>query len=117
LDPHGGWISLDDHHFCLHCEREFSGRQVDIVGGTRERGRLRLVCPTDGCNSTCEDWVRIARNEKPVRVSHGGHVVRLMRKRPQVAAVERAPQAGIDTGAMLKKVTRLFRPLRAASRA
>jgi hypothetical protein len=110
-------MSLDDQHFCLHCEREFSRRQVDIVGGTRERGRLRLVCPTDGCNSTCDDWIRIATNEKPVRVSHRGHIVRLMRKRAHVAAEERPSQAGIDTGAMLKKVTRLFRPLRAASRA
>jgi hypothetical protein len=117
LDRHGGWISLDDHHFCLRCEQEFSGRQIDIVGGTRERGRLRLLCPTDGCDSTCEDWVRVATKEKPVCLSHGGHVVGIMGRRRQLAAVDGHSELGIETGAILKKVTRLFRSVRAASRA
>jgi hypothetical protein len=117
FDRQGGWTSLDDRRFCLRCEREFSGRQIDIVGGTRGRGRLRLLCPTDGCNSPCQDWVRAHPSEKSVRVSHNGHVVRLMRWHP-AAPVETGPsQSGMGAGAMLKRVTRLFRPPRTASRA
>jgi hypothetical protein len=116
FDRQGGWTSLDDRRFCLRCEREFSGRQIDIVGGTRGRGRLRLLCPTEGCNSTCEDWLRARSSKKPV-LSYNGRVVQLMRKRQPVPAEIDASRSRMETGAMLKRVTRLFRPLRAASRA
>jgi len=116
FDRQGGWTSLDDRRFCLRCEREFSGRQIDIVGGTRGRGRLRLLCPTDGCNSTYEDWVRARSSEKPV-FSRNGRVVQLLRKHQPVTAEIDPSRSRMNTGAMLKRVTRLFRPLRAASRA
>jgi hypothetical protein len=118
LDRGGGWVSLDDHRFCRRCEHVFSGRQIDIVGGTREHGRLRLLCPSEGCISTCEDWVRVVANEKQDRVSHNGHVVRVVRTRGQVVAEsDSSPPVGIELGATFKKVRSLLRPLRATSRA
>jgi hypothetical protein len=33
------------------------GRQIQVVGGPRENGPLRLSCPTEGCNSIPMDWV------------------------------------------------------------
>jgi hypothetical protein len=116
FDRQGGWTSLDDRRFCLRCELEFSGREIDIVGGTRGRGRLRLLCPTEGCNSTSEDWLRARSNKKRI-FSYNGRVVQLVRKHQPVPAEIDASRSRMDTGAMLKRVTRLFRPLRVASRA
>lgn len=49
------WSSLDDDRVCILCERKFNGRQVDISHG---RGRrVRLHCPTDGCNAGPSQWV------------------------------------------------------------
>jgi hypothetical protein len=57
LDRERRWESLDDRRVCLHCRTDFSGRQIDVVGGTRELGRLRLLCPTENCPSTPNDWI------------------------------------------------------------
>ena len=48
-----------------------SGRQIQVAGGTRGNGPLRLSCPTEGCNSIPMDWVLptdeiLARVEKLV---------------------------------------------------
>ena len=54
-DPNHAWNSLDDRCSCILCERTFSGRQVDIAVGAS--GRVRLRCPSDGCNGTPREWV------------------------------------------------------------
>jgi hypothetical protein len=70
LDRERRWESLDDRRVCLHCRTEFSGRQIDVVGGTRELGRLRLLCPTENCPSTSNDWIlpqkKIAANGRKI---------------------------------------------------
>jgi hypothetical protein len=49
------WSSLDDKRVCILCNKEFSGRQVEI---SRSRtGRNELRCPTDGCNARPSQWV------------------------------------------------------------
>jgi hypothetical protein len=56
LDRDRKWESLDDKRYCRCCGATFTGRQIDVVGGTRGSGRLRLLCPTEDCASTSKDW-------------------------------------------------------------
>ena len=57
LDQFREWHSLDDKRFCLVCSRIINGWQIQIAGGTRGNGPLRLSCPTERCNSIPMDWV------------------------------------------------------------
>ena len=57
LDQFRAWHSLDDKRYCLVCGNIITGRQIQVTGGTRGNGALRLSCPTDGCNSIPMDWV------------------------------------------------------------
>jgi hypothetical protein len=57
LDQFRQWCSLDEKRFCLVCGKIIIGRQIDVAGGTRGNGPLRLSCPTEGCNSIPMDWV------------------------------------------------------------
>jgi len=57
LDPRRKWKSLDDRRFCLCCKTVFNGREIEIAGGTRPLGPLRLICPTENCPSVPADWV------------------------------------------------------------
>ena len=57
LDQFRQWHSLDEKRYCLVCGKLISGRQIQVAGGTRGNGPLRLSCPTDGCNSIPMDWV------------------------------------------------------------
>jgi hypothetical protein len=57
LDKFREWHSLDDKRFCLVCGKIITGRQIQIAGGTRGTGALRLSCPTEECNSIPMDWV------------------------------------------------------------
>jgi hypothetical protein len=57
LDQFREWRSLDDRRFCLVCSRLITGRQIQVAGGTRGNGPLRLSCPTEGCDSIPMDWV------------------------------------------------------------
>jgi hypothetical protein len=56
LDSLPKWESLDDQRFCRGCHKFNSGRQIEVIQGTRPNKQLRLVCPTDGCFSSTEDW-------------------------------------------------------------
>ena len=56
LDRSWRWESLDDERYCTRCEHMITGRQIEVVGGTRAHGPLRLQCPTDGCAATMSDW-------------------------------------------------------------
>ena len=88
LDGGRGWESLDDHRRCRCCGKTFSGRQVQLVGGTRGHGPVRFVCPTPNCVSTPADWLyphesgaaaqSALRFRRPhvVRVKYARHVLR-----------------------------------------
>ncbi|MGE5208477.1 MAG: hypothetical protein ACM3KL_04005, partial [Alphaproteobacteria bacterium] len=57
LDQFRHWGSLDENRYCLVCGKLIKGRQIQVAGGTRRSGPLRLTCPTEGCNSIPMDWV------------------------------------------------------------
>src|SRR5437763_8915336 len=57
LDQFRHWHSLEDKRYCLVCGKLISGRQIQVAGGTRGNGPLRLSCPTERCNSIPMDWV------------------------------------------------------------
>jgi hypothetical protein len=57
LDQYRQWHSLEEKRYCLVCGNLISGRQIQVAGGTRGNGPLRLSCPTERCNSIPMDWV------------------------------------------------------------
>ena len=57
LDQFRRWRSLDEKRYCLVCGKIITGRQIQVAGGTRGNGPLRLSCPTERCNSIPMDWV------------------------------------------------------------
>jgi hypothetical protein len=57
LDQFRQWRSLEEKRYCLVCGKIIVGRQIQVAGGTRGNGPLRLSCPTDNCNSIPMDWV------------------------------------------------------------
>jgi hypothetical protein len=57
LDQFRQWHSLDEKRYCLVCGKLILGRQIQVAGGTRGNGPLRLSCPTEKCNSIPMDWV------------------------------------------------------------
>src|ERR1700756_5521513 len=90
LDQFRQWHSLDEKRYCLVCGNVITGRQIEVAGGTRGNGPLRLSCPTERCNSIPMDWVlptdeilakveRMVAEEReaavtaPVTRGNGGH--------------------------------------------
>jgi len=57
LDQFRQWRSLDEKRYCLVCGKIITGRRIQVAGGTRGNGSLRLSCPTERCNSIPMDWV------------------------------------------------------------
>lgn len=57
LDQYRRWESLDDKRQCIQCGEIITGREIEIVGGTRELGPLRLQCPTENCRAIPMDWI------------------------------------------------------------
>jgi hypothetical protein len=57
LDQFRQWHSLDEKRYCLVCGKIITGWQIQVAGGTRGNGPLRLGCPSEGCNSIPMDWV------------------------------------------------------------
>jgi hypothetical protein len=57
LDQFRQWRSLDDKRYCLVCSKVITGREIQVAGGTRGNGSLRLSCPTECCDSIPMDWV------------------------------------------------------------
>jgi len=57
LDQFRQWHSLEEKRYCLVCGTLISGQQIQVGGGTRGNGPLRLSCPTEQCNSIPMDWV------------------------------------------------------------
>ncbi len=56
LDQFRQWPSLEEKRYCLVCSKLIAGHEIQVVGGTRGNGPLRLNCPTEGCNSIPMDW-------------------------------------------------------------
>jgi len=90
LDQFRQWRSLDEKRYCLVCGKIITGQQIQVAGGTRGNGPLRLSCPTERCNSIPMDWVlptdeilakveRMVAEEReaaipsPVTRGNGGH--------------------------------------------
>ncbi len=48
------WHDLDQEHWCLHCEKKFSGRSARVWQA--EDGSLWLECGTPGCDGSPIDW-------------------------------------------------------------
>ena len=57
FDQFREWRSLAEKRYCLVCGKLISGRQIQVAGGTRDDGPLRVSCPTERCNSIPMDWV------------------------------------------------------------
>jgi hypothetical protein len=57
LDQFRHWHSLEEKRYCLVCGKILAGWQVQVAGGTRGNGPLRLSCPTENCISIPMDWV------------------------------------------------------------
>lgn len=57
LDRSHAWESLHDSLFCNCCGETITGQKIEVRGGTRPLGPLRLQCPTHKCFSAPEDWI------------------------------------------------------------
>lgn len=57
LDQFRQWRSLDEKRYCLVCGEIITGKQIQVTGGTRGNGPLRVSCPTERCDSIPMDWV------------------------------------------------------------
>jgi hypothetical protein len=75
LDRFRKWESLDDKRQCIQCGEIISGHDIEVVGGTRELGPLRLQCPTENCRAMPMDWILLndsilaAKNGQPATKS------------------------------------------------
>src|SRR5262249_29412483 len=83
LDQFRQWHSLDEKRYCLVCGNLIMGRQIQVAGGTRGNGALRLSCPTERCNSIPMDWV-LPTDEIRARVQ------RLAEEEPKPSALKPA---------------------------
>ena len=57
LDQFRQWRSLDEKRYCLVCGEIITGRQVQVIMGTRGNRLLRVICPTKHCDATQIEWV------------------------------------------------------------
>ena len=58
LDRFRQWQFLDEKRYCLVCGEIITGREIEVIGGTRGNGPLRIICPTKHCNAMPMEWVR-----------------------------------------------------------
>jgi hypothetical protein len=58
LDRFRQWLFLDEKRYCLVCGKIITGREIQVIGGTRGNGPLRIICPTEHCNAMPMEWVR-----------------------------------------------------------
>ena len=56
LDQFREWRSLDEQRYCLSCGALITGRQIQVVGGSRGTGPLRAICATRNCHAIPMDW-------------------------------------------------------------
>ena len=101
LDRYRKWQSLEEKRYCLACGQIIEGRDIQVVGGTRGTGPLRLVCPTRACHSIPMDWV-IPTDEVLARMSM------LQDKEPLTSKVSNRPREKFAV--RLRKFATQFRP-------
>jgi hypothetical protein len=51
------WHSLDEKRYCLVCGEIITGRQIQVIMGTRGNRSLRMICPTKHCDAMPIEWV------------------------------------------------------------
>ena len=73
LDHFRAWRSLDEKRYCLVCSKIITGQQIQVIGGTRGTGPLRVICPTPDCHSIPMDWV-LPPDEVLAKISPGSPV-------------------------------------------
>jgi len=112
LDPARSWDFLDDQRSCLCCRKTFTGRQVQLVGGTRPFGPLRLLCPTRRCPGTPSDWVYLHEASAPAAPPsrfRRPRIVRIKRKRALRNADSLIPSLPLLRFPILRSGFRLLR--------
>ena len=57
VDRFREWHSLDEKRYCLVCGEIITGREIQVIMGTRENRSLRTVCPTKYCDAMPIEWV------------------------------------------------------------
>jgi hypothetical protein len=57
LDQFRHWHSLDEKRYCLVCGEIITGREIQVIMGTRENRSLRIACPTKYCDAMPIEWV------------------------------------------------------------
>jgi hypothetical protein len=57
LDRYRKWRSLEEKRYCLVCGKIIAGHDIQVIGGNRGTGPLRVICSTPGCHSIPMDWV------------------------------------------------------------
>jgi hypothetical protein len=67
LDREHRWENLSDERYCNKCHEIFCAGDLEIVGGTRAFGPLRLQCPTAGCSATPDSWLPVANRRTGMR--------------------------------------------------
>lgn len=103
LDRVHAWSGLRDQRYCTHCHAVFDGREIEIVGGTRASGPLRLQCPAPSCIGAPKSWLRAVEGKavpdgpegEAVVLSHSGHICTFRRPNRGArvpAACQKQPQ-------------------------
>jgi hypothetical protein len=100
LDHYRHWSSLDEKRYCLVCAKIITGRDIQVIGGTRGSGPLRIICPTGNCHSIPMDWV-LPTDEVLQNTQAGGD------GQHEVVPVSesRAPERKDSIGSRLRKLT------------
>jgi hypothetical protein len=58
LDQFRHWHSLDEKRYCLVCGEIITGREIQVMMGTRGNTSLRITCPTKYCDAMPMEWVQ-----------------------------------------------------------
>jgi hypothetical protein len=101
LDQHRRWSSLADKRYCLVCSTIITGRDINVVGGTRGTGPLRLICATRGCHSIPMDWV-LPTDEVLTNMS-------ILKNKPQAPAANSSKPHIQNLATRLRKLATRFR--------
>jgi hypothetical protein len=127
LDQFRWWHSLDEKRYCLVCREIITGREIQMIGGTRRNTQPRIICPTERCNAIPMEWVRPtdevligiamveAERHRLSLIVRAGHAMRFQRRtttqhdQPNKAKTETRiiPQA-IDSDAWIQSTMRFL---------
>jgi hypothetical protein len=58
LDQFRHWPSLDEKRYCLVCSEIITGREIQVIRSALGDAPLRIICPTEHCNSIPMEWVQ-----------------------------------------------------------